>query len=192
MKKNYYACWFRLDQVDQYLIWINKSNSDPEEVLLDGQGRVQVFKSELNLVKYAKTKGIKIKKEEPILHNLDAVEEWLQQPNNNINCDDCLAAWNLFTDVAYSLKLTFNGDKIGRLRNRIYDKLFWGNNDFVGDPILGHPSGQFYIPEWSPAEVCKLAKILKQGFKLFRSKLIEVKENKNFLLQELTATIFLN
>ncbi len=193
MEKQYFACWYRLNQVDRYLIWIYYTEGDnPEEVLLNEQGLIPVFKSELALASYAKINRIEIVNEEPILHNLDAVEKWLQQPNDNINCEDCLSAWNLFSDVANSLKVTFNGDKHARLRNRIYDKLFWGINDFVGHPILGHPSGEFYFPEWSPAEVSKLAKILKQGLKLFRRYTVEVKENKQSLLNELTSRIMQN
>ncbi|MDQ4139674.1 MAG: hypothetical protein M3142_04045 [Bacteroidota bacterium] len=194
MEKRYYATWFRLNQADRYLIWINKFGEidEPEEVLLNVQSRIPVFNCEMDLAVYAKSKNLKIENETPILHNLDAVEEWLQQPDSSIDCNDCLAAWNLFTDVAYTLNLTFNGDKHARLRNKIYDKLFWGNNIFVGDPILGHPSGEFYIPQWSPAEIRKLAKILKQGLKLFRRYIVEVKEIQYSVLKHLTANIMLN
>ncbi|WP_115371532.1 hypothetical protein [Adhaeribacter pallidiroseus] len=175
--KKYYACWFRLNQADKYLIWIDKENpeiDEPEEVFVNEQGRIPVFTSETELARYAELIGVEIENQEPGLINFDAVEEWLQEPNSYIDCPECLNAWNLFIDVAYPLKLTFNGDKLNRLRNRIYDKLFWGNNDFVGCPNLGHPSGDYYFPEWSPAEVRKLVKILKQGLKLFRRYTVEV------------------
>ena len=178
MIKKYYATWFRLNRADRYLIWIDKENAENderEEVFVDEQGRIPVFTSETDLATYAKIIEVEIENQEPILHDLDAVEEWLQEPASYLNCNDCLAAWNLFIDVAYPLKLTFIGDKHNRLRNRIYDKLFWGNNHFVGCPILGHPSGDYYFPEWSYAEVRKLAKILKQGLKLFRRYTVEVK-----------------
>ncbi|WP_185270688.1 hypothetical protein [Adhaeribacter swui] len=171
------------------MIWIYKSGDvdEPEEVWLNEQGQIPVFTSEIDLAIYAASKNLKIENEEPILHDLDAVEIWLQEPDDYISCNDCLAAWNLFTDVAYTLMLTFNGDKHARLRNRIYDKLFWGNNDFVGDPILGHPSGDYYFPEWSKAEVCKLAKILKQGFKLFRRYIVETDVFQYALLNQFSA-----
>lgn len=186
MEKKYYACWFRLNQADKYLIWIDKENSvndEREEVFIDKQGRIPVFTSEMDLAAYAKFMEIEIENQEPGLINFDAVEEWLQEPNSYINVISCLDAWNLFIDVAYPLKLTFIGDKHNRLRNRIYDKLFWGTNHFVGDPILGHPSGDLYFPDWSDAEVRKLAKILKQGLKLFRRYTVEVKVPKVLMVK---------
>ncbi|PSR52364.1 hypothetical protein AHMF7605_01910 [Adhaeribacter arboris] len=192
MKKQYFATWFRLHQVDRYLIWIYKLDyieDEPEEIVLNERGRIPIFRSESDLAKYATAKNLRIENEEPILHNLDAVEAWLQEPDDQPDCEDCLTAWNLFTDVAYSLKLTFNGDKLSRLRNRIYDKLYWGNNIFVGDPILGHPSGEFYFPEWTPAEISKLTKILRQGFKLFKRYIVEAKIIQASILQDLISNI---
>jgi hypothetical protein len=83
-------------------------------------------------------------------------------------------AWNLFTDVAHAIHLPFIADKQGRLRNRVYDKLYFGLNHFAGDTILGHPSGEFYIPQWSLKEREKIAQVLSQGLAIFKSKLLEM------------------
>ena len=44
----------------------------------------------------------------------------------------------------------------------MYDKLFWGNNLA---PVT--PKGRQYVPEWSPAEMKSLAKVLTLGLDLF-------------------------
>ena len=168
IKAEYFAFWFKLNQTDWYLIWVL---SEPESVLLDEQECIPVFRSEITLAAYAKARNIEIVNEQPIRHNLDAVEKWLQEPEGAIDCNDFLAAWNIFTDVAYGLKQKFLGDTPSRLRNRIYDKLFWGNNHFNGDPILGSATGEYYFPQWSAGEREKIVQVLTQGFELFRSRL---------------------
>jgi hypothetical protein len=173
VEKKYFTCWFRLQQRDLFLIWIL---AEPELVLIDEQGYIPIFSSELALATYARNRGLDIINETPLLHNLDAIEEWLQHSESYIDCDIFQGAWNLFTDVAHALQLSFRGDKHGRLRNRIYDKLYFGNNLFIGDPILGHPSGKFYIPQWSLKEKTKLAQVLSHGLAIFKSNLREIKE----------------
>jgi hypothetical protein len=70
----YYACWIRLNGRDWYLIWIS---SEPEAILVNTDRRIPVFTDELFLMVYAKANGIEIEDQKPILHNLDAVEQWL-------------------------------------------------------------------------------------------------------------------
>jgi hypothetical protein len=168
--RKYFASWFRLKQKDQYLIWIS---DEPDSVMVNEQGYIPVFSSEMALAAYAKSKGIELVNKEPKLHDLDAAEEWLQQPQSSIDCFQFLLAWNLFTDVAHALQVSFIGRKLSPLGYRIYDKLYFGLNHFIGDPVMGHPSGKFYIPQWSLKERNKLAKVLTQGLAIFKSKLLE-------------------
>lgn len=170
IENEYFALWFRLNYQDCFLIWIL---NEPESVWLDEQGFIPVFSSETELATFAKAKNLEIVNEEPELHDLDAVEEWLQEPAGAIDCSIFLGAWNMFTDVAYALHQNFSGDQHGKLRNRIYDKLFWGNNLFNSDPILGSPTGTYYIPQWSVKEKTKIARVLADGLAIFKSKAIK-------------------
>jgi hypothetical protein len=167
LRKEYFACWFRLDYVDRYLIWIT---TEPETVLLDREGLIAIFQSEVSLAKYAQVKGIELVNEQPQLHHLDSVVEWSQKPANPIDCQQCLATWNLYLDVAHSVQCSFSGDQKGTVRNRIYDKLFYGNN------IYGlTPDGEYYIPQWTALERRTLAEILMDGEAIFRQHLGETK-----------------
>ncbi len=160
MSTKYYACWYRLDRKDAYLIWYS---NDPDGVVIDGAGRVPTFSDLAHLRAHADALGLRVKEEDPILHDLDAVARWLERPQQKgIDCAGCLAAWNLCSDVAVSI-----GDRMcDRDRERVYivyDKLFWGTN-----PPSVTPSGKQYKPIWTDAEVEALAEMLGYGLGLFR------------------------
>lgn len=171
MKENHFASWFRLDKVDQYLIWID---GDPDSVLLDGSSRIPIFRSELDLARYAHSRSIRIVNEVPRLQDLDAAERWLQTINSPIDPVDLLVAWNLFLDVSYALDVPFKGNRDyskarGTMSDRVYDKLFYGNNIYDLTP-----GGEYYIPVWSDRERNKIAEIITDGLTLFRRHIIPV------------------
>ena len=171
MKENHLASWFRLDKVDQYLIWIY---GDPDSVLLDGSSRIPVLRSELDLARYAHSRSIQIVNEVPILQDLDAAERWLQTINRPIDSVHLLAAWNMFLDVSYALDVPFKGnwyysEARDTVRDRVYDKLFYGNNVYNLTP-----GGEYYIPVWSDQERNKIAEIITDEFTLFRRHIIPV------------------
>jgi hypothetical protein len=67
-------------------------------VWADEQGRVPLFKTSVDLAVFARQHGHELAAEEPVLHDLDSVAEWL----NNVEKRpprECLAVWNLFDDV---------------------------------------------------------------------------------------------
>jgi hypothetical protein len=166
LEKQYFTSWFRLDHVDRYLIWIT---TEPETVLLEKEGLIPIFSSEVSLATYAQNKGIELVNEQPLLLHLDSVIEWTQSPDNPIDCQECLTAWNFYSDVALSVRRSFKGDQEGKIRNRIYEKLFYGNN------ICGMtPDGEYYIPQWSTIERRILAEILMDGEAIFRQHLLEI------------------
>lgn len=168
---SYFACWFRLNQLDQYLIWIY---DDPDSVFLDETGRIPVFQTEMDLARYAQSKDIELVNEAPILNNLDAVEEWSKTIYNPIDCSELLGAWNLFTDISYALKEPFLGNRDYNeprttARDHVYDKLFYGNN------VYGlTPEGTYYVPVWTTEERETLAGIITDGLNLFRRHLSPV------------------
>ncbi len=75
-----------------------------------------------------------------------------------------LNTWNFFTDISQSLNIKFIGDNKDKITNKIYNKLFCGNN-------LSSltPERKFYIPIWTKSERNKLAKILTQSMLIFKN-----------------------
>lgn len=165
MNRNYFILWYRLDRVDSYLIWYT---NDFDGVVVDNSEQVIMFKYIPLLRKYADKCGLHIEEEEPGLHNLDAVKDWIENPSKtDINCDILLSAWNLFIDIASSVQdVTFDRDR--EKTDLIYEKLFWGNNL----PAVT-PPGKHYKPNWTDDEIEKLQEVLADGLKMFQQKCIE-------------------
>lgn len=137
----YFSLWYRLDRIDYYLIWYT---NDRDGVVVDSTGLIPTFRDIDSLAIYAENIGLYVEKEEPTLHNLDLLKYWLENPNQaTIVCDDFLAIWNLFTDVASSV-LDIEFDRDIQKTKSIYNKLFWGNNL----PSLT-PKGKYYNPIWT-------------------------------------------
>jgi hypothetical protein len=114
----YFACWYRLYRADRYLIWY-------DGVYLEETGRTPTFGSIAELGAFAAGAGIPMQPREPVRHDLDAVDRWLTEPRpEGIDCDEFLAAWNLFGDIDHTVGVDFVGDADSTLR--VYDKLFSG------------------------------------------------------------------
>ncbi|WP_461055282.1 hypothetical protein [Spirosoma arcticum] len=165
MKVDHFACWFKLDNIHQYLIWIC---GEPDSIHLRDDLRIPVFSSEMALAQYALSKDISIENQAPVLHDLDAAERWIQNTSEPIDCYELLAAWNLFTDVSYALNMPFKGNRDyqkrrSTVRDKIYDKLFYGNNIYNLTP-----ENEYYIPMWTNREREKIAEIITDGLVLFR------------------------
>jgi hypothetical protein len=68
--------------------------------------------------------------------------------------------------VVTTLGIEFEGNKKEKVRNRIYDKLFFGNN------IPGiMPEGQVYTPKWTKKEIARVAEIMNEGLTILRRSL---------------------
>ncbi len=157
----YYICWYRLDGLDSYVIWYS---NERDGVLTDQPLLVPSFPSMEQARSYAEQVGIQVEAEEPVLHNLDILSEWLRSPDNRtIRCDHFLSAWNLFSDIASSVEgAAFEQEERGV--KAIYNKLFEGNNL----PSWRAP-GEIYIPGWSEREVAQMERVLGRGLSLFRA-----------------------
>lgn len=156
----YFPLLYRLRAQDRYLIW---AENGPDSVITNSTLQIPTFTDISELQIYAQSNGYTLQLGQPGLHDLDWVATWCANSNAEINCDQALAAWNLFADVASSV-----GDA-GRKFNvadasakTVYQKVFWGNNL----PSVT-PKGRRYIPEWSDNERLKLKAVLSQGLKLF-------------------------
>ncbi|MDJ1484116.1 hypothetical protein QNI16_26700 [Cytophagaceae bacterium YF14B1] len=166
MERLFFAIGFSLDQKDRYLIWIQ---DETDQVLVETDGLIPVFNSETALAKYAAKKYVEIVNEEPVFCDLDYLSNWIAQPNNPIDCQMFLSIWNLFTDIASGINRSFTGNEKDKLTNKVYDKIFYGNNL----PSVT-PEGKYYIPVWTKAERGRLIEIMSEGIALLRISLKEI------------------
>jgi hypothetical protein len=158
----YFSLLYRLNAENRYLIWCS---NEKDSVAVDAGGFIPTFKDSLVLRQYAEMSDYVLKDEEPILHDLDWVVVWTKSARGPVNCEKALAAWNLFSDVAVSIRS--RGTAFKRLDaqcQKIYMKLFWGNN-----LLSMTPEGSKFVPVWSPDEIAVLVEILATGLALFAS-----------------------
>lgn len=160
MAREYYKLWYRLDEKDLYLIWFT---NDVDGVFVDSKCRVPVFYSEAELETYAAKLKLTIVAGELILHDLDSVVQWLQKSEKiDPNCDQILAVWNMLDDVFRSLGKAFSSKSA--IENKVYDKLFYGNNLSAITP-----EGEHYEPAWSSQEITLISQTLELGLHQFRA-----------------------
>ena len=159
MTRQYFDLWYRLDSEDGHLIWYT---DDKDGVVVDTESNVPSFRNTEALLGYAQTHGLTIDVGEPILFNLDLAAQWLLAgTSTSVDCGNILNAWNLFDDVARSVGGAFDGES--EASQKIYEKLFWGNNL----PSVT-PEGERYDPAWTLADLETLGDVLSSGLSLFR------------------------
>jgi hypothetical protein len=161
MSREYYNLWYRLDGCDAFLIWYT---DEEDGVVVDSDEKALSFQNTEDLLGYAASRGLSVCVEDPLLHDLDVIAEWLGTGDvRSVNCEDFLAAWNLFEDVSRSVGGSFDDNR--KLTEKIYEKLFWGNNL----PIVT-PEGKSYEPIWTKRELKIMREVLGSGLLLFRKK----------------------
>ncbi len=159
MKREYYILWYQLDKNDGYLIWF--STDDKDGIWINENNLILSFQNIEDLQRFTSEIGISIKKEDPLLHNLDIVKQWLSEDSAEIkDYNPFLDAWNLFDDVSYSTNSNFNSDR--KVTKKIYEKIFWGCNL----PAVT-PEGKSYEPIWSKKELKIIKETLSDGFQIF-------------------------
>ena len=72
----YFKLWYRLNVEDAYLIWFTGRC----EGVVVTEGHLVAFSEVRRLEEYAEVHAIPITSEQPILHNLDVIQQWLQNP----------------------------------------------------------------------------------------------------------------
>lgn len=159
----FYACWYRLDGRDGYLLWYEGPETEAQDrVVVDENGRVPVFRALDELKAMAPRRGFDVIDEAPVQHDLDALGRWLTDPRvDNVEPDVLLAGWNIFGDIAISVGATFDPDPDTTID--LYQKLFWGNNL----PAMT-PPGERYVPTWTEVEIARMVDVLSEGLRLFR------------------------
>lgn len=143
-----------------FCIW-KTDESDGFET--DGK-RLLVFKSMEETKQYLDGKGLHFSSDEIVTYDLDGFlkEVDFEEPDPKA----VFYFWNMFSDMARGLGLKFSGD--GKKVNKIYEKLFFGNNL----PTVT-PEGESYTPVFSDREKKIIESIISEGVSLAKSQLEE-------------------
>ena len=166
MSREFYKCKFRLNQKDAFLLWFS---DDKDGVITNSSGAVICFDSLRSLKQFASRKGWKVHPEKSLLHNFDKVISWLDgEGEADFEYDEFLSVWNLLGDVSDSVGGNFDLNR--KRTNKIYNKLFWGNN-----LMSITPENRKFKPEWTREERRLMHSILLKGIKLFQSSLTKSK-----------------
>ncbi|HEX5660432.1 MAG TPA: hypothetical protein VFX59_24725 [Polyangiales bacterium] len=156
------AC--RLDQREHFLIWFS-DDEGKDGVVLTPERQLLCTASEAALRERARSLGITFVGELSS-YDLDAVEAWTRTRDPDaIDCKLLLDAWNWLGDVTSSLRSRADLFVAADAKlNKVYDKLFHGNNL----PAVTAPR-EHYEPTWSASEASDLAALLRLGLQLFRA-----------------------
>lgn len=169
MNRVYYVVRYRLDNKNRCLIWhTDEAGAEADGVVVDRAGMIPVFRTTQDLLAYAQAKELSpVEDNGSALHNLDVVSRWLKRKRPaQLDCVQFLSAWNLFADVSETIGVNFDPDK--DKTQKIYSKLFWGNNLPAVTPV-----GKHYEPLWPGRESRIIRQVLGDGLSLFRSRVVQ-------------------
>jgi len=172
MEKSYYKCSIILNEKKKILIQTIDS-SEVDSFFLNKNGKISLFESVECLKDFAEKKVIPINLEENHVLNLDYIKKFsiVKDGEIEIDCEEVLHAWNFFDDICNTLNLPFERKVRDALTDKIYDKLFFGNNI----PAIKPDDVPDYIPIWIPEEEKRLSEVLSNGMWVFKSN-IEIEE----------------
>jgi hypothetical protein len=145
------------------LVWYNNG---ADGVLIDDRGKIPVFRDLSSCLAAMAPLGIELKIEESQLYDFDRLRVWLEEPDDQIGCADFLNIWNLFDDITASYGIAQDYRDEYEEADDVYDKLFWGCNL----PSVT-PEGEHYAPGWSETELHVMGCVLREGLRLFESKI---------------------
>ena len=97
-------------------------------------------------------------------YRIDEIEKWVNTESIEVDCRMILEFWNIVDDISESVKKSIY--KRTDISERIYEKLFYGNN-----LKSINTSGREYVPKWSDEELEVLKNILKQALIFIKKQL---------------------
>jgi len=150
----HYPVTIHIDGHSRWVLWWT-DDAGPDGVVCAGP-QILSFSEVDGLRAYAIEHGLELL-DEIATFDFDAAVRWDDEPpvKEILNCR------NLVNDVALSIGLTF--DDRSEEKDRLYDKVFWGNNL----PSMT-PPGERFEPTWSQNEVELLQGIIGDGTALIR------------------------
>jgi len=153
----YYPFLFDINKKEFYCIWY----SADKDGFVTENNKIKVFETKNMLFDYAKVKNIQFMDNKINSISIDFAINWLTRKNPIIKCVYFLDYWNHISDLAYSVGENFYGDVREESINKVYDKLFWGNNL---PPVT--PKGKKYNPTWNHEQRKILVDIVKDGIRI--------------------------
>lgn len=169
MPRHYYPSKFHLDNRVRYFLWSSEVEGEDDidrDQVWTQNGIAPTFATLAFVDEWARQQlqVSFVDEGEPILHDLSSVARWLRLKKSRsarqIPLSKCLAAWNIFSDLARGLETHFSGDapQHFRLKDKLYgDSLRW---------MLVDPNQRFHF---SGAEIQTLHDVLDEGLKLWRA-----------------------
>jgi len=136
-----------------YILWIS---DDIDGVVVDNQRKIIAFKDKAQLLKFVEKKAISLK-EGITAYYINNLQQWVLEPDRNIDYEVFLNFWNLCTDISYSVGIDFMGDVRDELINNLYNKLFDASGTFISE----EPN-----PTFNEVEISKLSEIIQNGLAL--------------------------
>jgi hypothetical protein len=129
----YYPVKIQINGQKLYCIWYSL---EEEDRLISKNDQLLVFSSMNKVVNFSKYRGLKLNLDyETAFYNLDI-------PFEENNSSSLLGFWNIFSDIANSINVSFRGDIQGAIRDQVYDKL-------CDEVIWKQSKAYFSDEEWS-------------------------------------------
>lgn len=155
----YYIIKFEYYSEEKWALWYT---SDKDGVITEN-GKIYCFDSERSLKIYCRKMNINFEKE-VTEYRIDKIERWVNAKVIEVDCQMILKFWNIVDDISESVKKVIY--KRTDISERIYEKLFYGNN-----LKSINTSGREYVPKWSDEELEVLKNILKQALIFIKKQL---------------------
>lgn len=159
---DYYPLSFKLNGQAFYCIYV----WDDVDRVLTEDGKILFFRKYKDMLTYCKGSQIGVKKGIQT-YQLDYLKNIISENSWCIDCEQILAFWNIAEDIAKSVGMIFYGQERNEKIDKVYDKLFWGNN---ASPVT--PEGRHYTPLWDDGELLEIKKVLEDGMRILNDSFV--------------------
>lgn len=162
----YFHFTFLINVHEYHCIWYTSE----KDGFLTECNKLNYFTSIEKLQQFIEGNNIILNEDHAVL-SIDEAKKWLDEKEKVINCNYFLNFWNCISDLAYSMGEKFYGDQDKGILNKIYNKLFYGNNL----PAIT-PKGKKFFPEWNDEEIREITKVIKDGLRIVDIHIISEKD----------------
>jgi len=157
---NLFLIKYLFNDINGYCIWVS---NEKDRLLCNSNNKILCFPNENSVFNYLSQNNLKLFDNEiNQTYDFQKLEQWINSESLSVNCIEILNFWNLFTDVAYTISIKFQGDKRNKITSLIYDKLFYGNNL----PAIKPENEDDYIPIWNLKQINIIKSIMENGLNI--------------------------
>lgn len=157
--KEYLKVIFETEEKDYFCIWQTDLNSG---FYKDGD-HVACFRDEGVFDAYAAAKGIRLK--ETVVFDLASLMSFAGGLTDEFDPSTLLNFWNISSDLAFTLGVSFLGDDDNEALSEIYDTLFF---------LTSADEPECEMPSLSPDDIADLRSVIADGCKLIVTNLTAV------------------